>query len=145
MGANSFTFFAPARCHERASCQFFVSIGFVLIGLMFGCQPSAEPNKAVSPSDSTKASVAGDATTGESDRTKDSTKSQDSTTNPVATKDSESKPASEAAIADSAEEAKRLITDCISNYGVVKSYQDEAVLHLTVQLDKDPILEFRPL
>jgi hypothetical protein len=143
MFANLLNYFAPARCHERAIHHCIVSVGIVLTCIVAGCQPSTEPNKSAAPSDSSKPSVASNG--GAADGTKDSSKSQDETTNPDTPKESENKNASDTPIADTAEEAKQLIIDCIKNYGALKSYQDEAVLHLSVPLEKDPILEIRPL
>lgn len=114
-------------------------IGIAFACVIIGCQPTPEPNKPSPSSDSTKKSTT-DGSVGKGEETKSETK-----TSSDEGKSAESNKKTETTIADSDEVAKRLITECVANYGSLKSYEDEAILHLSIPLANAPVLANQPL
>jgi hypothetical protein len=114
-------------------------LGIAFACVIIGCQPTPEPNKPSPSSDSTKKSTT-DGSVGKGEETKSETK-----TSSDEGKSAESNKKTETPIADSDEVAKRLITECVANYGSLKSYEDEAILHLSIPLANAPVLANQPL
>ena len=120
-------------------------VGCIFGFAMFGCQPNPESNNASLGNEISKKAIPDGSTIAAEELTKNNGKQSEASKKIESNTDSENKNRADAPIADSEEEAKRLIAECVANYGSLKSYEDDAILHLSIPLEKDPVLVNQPL
>jgi hypothetical protein len=136
---------APAILMWHKCFNLVLLVGCVFGFALCGCQPNPESNNpSLGTETSKKASPDGSVNAAE-ELAKDKGKEAESNPKIESNEVTEDKKRTDFPIVDSGEDAKRLIAECVANYASLKSYEDEAVLHLSIPLEKDPVIINQPL
>jgi hypothetical protein len=142
----TYSIIEPMNRVRRKCVNLSLVVGFAFACAMLGCQPSSPESNNASVSGETPKKASGDGNSkGSEEPIKDNSKQADKSKNAASNNNAEYNKNTESPIADSAEEAKRLIAECVANYGSLKSYEDDAILHLSIPLESDPVLVNQPL